>query len=139
MKMKIKFYSDNVTFPKRSYSTDGGLDLYMPCEGTIAPHTTEVYGLGLGVQIPEGYTAMIVPRSSIAKKGLILQTQLIDCGYTGEIHMIVTNSNNIPYSFNKDDRLGSLLIIPCLSPELEVVDEFEATERGSKGLGSTKA
>lgn len=138
MKMKIKFYSKDVKFPKRSYTTDGGLDLYMPCGGTIAPHTTETYGLGLGVEIPKGYTAMIVPRSSIAKKGLILQTQLIDCGYTGEIHMIVTNSNNESYTFNKDDRLGSLLIIPCLSPELEVVDEFEATERGSNGLGSTK-
>lgn len=135
--MKIKRFKHNMNFPTRSHKTDGGLDIYLPEDIVISPMETLTIPLGIGVEIPEGYTSMLVPRSSMAKKGLIMQTSLIDRGYTGEIHLIITNASITQHKFKVNDRLCSLVIFKALFPELEEVVELPKTDRGSKGLGST--
>ena len=134
--MKIKFFKD-VKLPTKSHQSDCGLDLYLPEDVYIEPQETVIIGLGIGIQVPEGFAGMIVPRSSTAKKGLICQTSIIDPGYNGEIHLIITNASKLDYGFKKGDRLGSLIIYSILNPYLEVVEEFEKSERGENGLGST--
>lgn len=137
--MKIKFFNTNTKMPAKSHLPDSGIDLFMPEPFDIEPLETKTIGLGIGVAIPEGFAGMLIPRSSIAEKGLIIQTSAIDPDYTGEIHLIVTNCSNKVYHFNKDDRVCSLVAVSILNPYLQVVDAFETTERGSNGLGSTNA
>lgn len=134
--MKIKLFKD-VKLPTKSHQSDCGLDLYLPEDILINPFETIVIGLGIGIQIPEGFAGMIVPRSSTAKKGLICQTSIIDPGYNGEIHLIITNCSNDNFSFKKGDRLGSLIIYSILNPYLEEVKEFEKSERGERRFGSS--
>lgn len=134
--MKIKYFKD-VLEPQKSHSKDCGLDLYLPEGFIIKPFETKVLGLGLGISVPEGFAAMLVPRSSTAKKGLICQTSIIDPGYNGEIHLVVTNCSNETYEFYEYDRLVSLILYSILNPTLEIVTEFEKSERGEKGLGSS--
>lgn len=134
--MKIKYFKD-VLEPQKSHSYDCGLDLYLPEGFIIKPFETKVLGLGLGISVPEGFAAMLVPRSSTAKKGLICQTSIIDPGYNGEIHLVVTNCSNETYEFYEYDRLVSLILYSILNPTLEIVTEFEKSERGEKGLGSS--
>lgn len=135
--IKIKRFKNNMNLPTRKHKDDGGLDLYLPEKIIINSNETLVIGLGIGVEIPEGFTSMLVPRSSIARKGLIIQTSLIDRGYTGEIHLILTNASNNRYIFNVNDRLCSLVIFKILSPDLKLVEELPKTDRGTKGLGSS--
>lgn len=134
--MKFKLFGD-VTLPTKSHKSDSGLDLYLPDFISISPFETVCVGLGLGVEIPEGYAGMLVPRSSISKKGLIIQTSIIDPGYTGEIHLIITNCSLEKQIFYKDSRLCSLVVYPCKACEFEQVDKFDDSERGENGLGST--
>lgn len=134
--MKIKLFKE-VTLPVKSHQSDSGLDVFMPEGFEIKPLETKTIGLGIGIAVPEGYAGMLVPRSSIAKKGLIIQTSIIDPGYTGEIHLIITNCTNNTFNIEKNQRVCSLIIYNILNPYLEVIDEFEKTDRNNEGLGST--
>lgn len=135
--MKIKKFNENVKLPEKSHLPDVGLDLFVPNDFYIRPFRTMTVPLGLGVSIPEGYAGMLVPRSSIAEKGLIIQTSIIDPDYTGEIHLIITNCSNETVKIEKNQRVCSLVVYSVLNPRLKLVDEFESTERGINGLGSS--
>lgn len=125
--------------PERKHSTDAGYDIYLKDKVVIKPNETIAIGCGFGIELPENTMAQIIARSSIAKKGLILASSPVDCGYQGEIHMIITNSTSEEFTFDKDDRLAQMVIIPIMTPELvEGEIEYE-TERGTGGFGSTNA
>lgn len=135
--MKIKKFRDDVKTPAKSHLLDVGLDLFIPEDFDIEPLETKIIGLGLAVAIPEGYAGMLVPRSSIAAKGLIIQTSIIDPDYIGEIHLIVTNCSNVKQHIKRDQRLCSLVMFNALNARIELVRDLENTERGEQGLGST--
>ena len=134
--MKIKLF-DNIQLPKKSHLPDSGLDCFMPKSFSLKPFETKTIGLGFGIQVPEGFAGMLVPRSSIAEQGLIIQTSIIDPDYTGEIHLIITNCNNHVVKISQNQRVCSLVIYNVLNVRLDVTNTFEQTERGSNGLGST--
>ena len=135
--MKIKLKTPDTPLPRKSHLPDAGADIFLPEGFTIKPLETLTLDLNLAVQIPEGFCGIIIPRSSIAEKGLIIQTSAIDCDFTGFFHLIITNCSNNTYTFNKGDRVCSLICVSILNFYLEVVDELPKTERGTNGLGST--
>ena len=102
--MKFKKFREDVKTPAKSHLPDVGLDLFMPEAFDIEPLETKTIGLGLGVAIPEGFAGMLVPRSSIAAKGLVIQTSIIDPDYTGEFHVIVTNCSNKTQHIEREQR-----------------------------------
>lgn len=135
--MKIKRFNKDIKLPEKSHLPDVGLDIFMPCNLHINSFITKTIPLGIGVSIPEGHAGMLVPRSSIADKGLIIQTAIIDPDYTGELHLIITNCSYESYNIKKGDRVCSLVVYNVLNARIEEVEEFETTERGTNGLGST--
>ena len=135
--MKIKLLREDVVLPKKSHLPDVGLDIFMPEDFSIAPLETKTIGLGLAVAIPEGFAGMIIPRSSIAAKGLIIQTSVIDPDYTAEIHLIITNCSKETFEVVKGQRLCSLVMVSVLNAYIETTDNLESTTRGLDGLGST--
>lgn len=137
--MKIKLFKKDMLVPAKSHLPDSGIDIFQPESFSIEPFETKTVSLKLGVAIPEGFAGMLVPRSSIAAKGLIIQTSIIDPDYTGEIHLIVTNCSNNVVNVDKDQRLCSLVVYSVLNPYFEIVDKLESTTRGTNGLGSTGA
>ena len=134
--MKIKLMKD-VQLPKKSHLPDSGLDCFMPESFELKPFETKAIGLGIGIQVPEGFAGMLVPRSSIAEKGLLIQTSIIDPDYTGEIHLIITNCSNNNVVIEKNQRVCSLVVYNVLNVRLDIVYDFEQTDRGNNGLGST--
>ena len=92
---------------------------------------------GIAVKIPSGYVGLIRDKSSIGSKGIIVCGGVVDSDYTGNIIVCLANVTNIPYTFNKGDKIAQLLIVPCYTPTLVEVDELSQTERGDKGFGST--
>lgn len=135
--MKIKLFKSTTVLPKKSHLPDSGLDIFLPEELTLEPFETKTIGLEIAVTIPEGHAGMLVPRSSIAQKGLIIQTSIIDPDYTGEIHLIITNCSTFKQKLERGARVCSLVAYSVLNPYLEVVTELQSTERGESGLGST--
>lgn len=137
--MKVKLFDKNMKMPAKSHLPDVGIDIFQPESFSIEPFETKTIGLKFAVAIPEGFAGMIVPRSSIAAKGLIIQTSIIDPDYTGEIHLIITNCSNNVVNVEKDQRLCSLVVYSVLNPYFDIVNKLESTTRGKNGLGSTGA
>ena len=86
LKVKIKKLNENAVIPTYAKYGDAGMDLvatseYYDADGNI------VYGTGLSFEIPKGYVGLLFPRSSNAKKQIILSNSVgvIDSGYRGEV------------------------------------------------------
>lgn len=130
--MKINLLNKNAQMPCKSHELDCGLDLFLPEQVTLGSFETVCIGLGLSVEIPEGYAGVLVPRSSIAKKGILIHAAIIDPGYKGEIHLVATNCSIDTHYFEPGDRLCSLVCYNILNPTINPEDN-----RGTGGLGST--
>lgn len=137
MKISYKKFGDLYKTPSKSHKKDSGMDVYISEDFYIGSLETCVIGLNFGLEVPVGYTGYLVPRSSIAKKGLIVHNALVDPGYTGEIHLIITNCSKEGQLFFKGDRLGSIIITPVIDIEWEEKVELNQSERGEKGFGSS--
>ena len=135
--MKIKILRDDIKLPEKSHLPDVGLDIFLPEDIHLEPLETKTIGLGLAVAIPEGFAGLLVPRSSVAQRGLIIQTSIIDPDYTSEIHLIITNCSNHQQHASKGQRLCSLVMFNALNAYIETTDILLSTTRGSQGLGST--
>ena len=151
MKVKIKkLYSDSI-LPTKAHSSDAGFDLYAHSK-SYDDDGNVVYGSGVAMEIPQGYVGLVFPRSSNAKKDLILSNSVgvIDSGYRGEIafkfkqtpqEFADASGTFVTYQYTKDyvlgDRVGQIIIMPY--PEIEFVEvgELSDTERGTGGYGST--
>ena len=105
---------------------------------------TRVVGTGLYFALQENMVAEITPRSSLGLRGITIPNSpgIIDSDYRGEIKVLLTNLSDTPHFINKGDRIAQVLIRPVVKPPLVSVsfDEFQDynnTERGSGGFGST--
>lgn len=135
--MKVKRFKKTTQMPVKSHLPDVGLDIFTPKEFWLRPLETITVGLELAVSIPEGFAGMLVPRSSITERGMIVQTAVIDPDYTGEIHLIITNCSNNIQHIEEGQRVCSLVVYSVLNARIEEVEEMTETERNTKGLGST--
>lgn len=134
MKIKIVKNTPFIKMPERAYHNDAGADVFTNKLVVIEPNTTVKIGLGFSIQIPDGYMGCIYPKSGLASKGIVAHLPPIDSGYRGEVHAIVSNLTNIPYTFNKFEKVGQLVITPVVMAEFVLA--FEDL-RMDNGFGST--
>lgn len=130
----------NAVMPTRAHEADAGLDLYAPkgMEVTnFVPGGSVVIDTGVHVQIPEGYCGLLVSKSGLNVKFGITSTGLIDSGYTGSICVKLYNHGQGIYTVRGGDKISQLVLMPVITPTLEVVDRLEDTDRGDNGFGST--
>ena len=128
-----------------AYATRGsaGLDLRACIEApiTLQAGATELVPTGLAVHIADpAYAAIILPRSGLGHKhGIVLGNLvgLIDSDYQGPLMVSAWNRGTEPFVLEPMERLAQLVVVPVQQVEFEVVDEFEHTDRGTGGFGST--
>lgn len=127
--------------PAYAHGTDAAADLYATEDITIKGHT---YGnkipTGVKIQLPEGWLAMILPRSSIgAKTPLRLSNSvgLIDSGYRGELGILYDNISDTDYEIKAGDRIAQLLVMPSYRFQAKVVDILASSDRGETGFGDS--
>ena len=95
-----------------------------------------MFDAGVHVQIPPGYVGLITSKSGLMGKG-ITSRGTIDSGYTGSIKAVLYNHSNESYLVRKGDKITQLVLLPIITPELELVDALEETDRADGGFGST--
>jgi len=136
MKMKIKL-SERAKMPVRAFPDDAGLDIFTPDMLIIKPHKSVKVDTGVHVEIPKGYVGFLKSKSGLNVKRNLIGEGVIDSGYTGSIVVKLYNLGEDIVLINAGEKIIQLVLLPIITPELEVVDELEATERGTGGFGST--
>jgi len=128
-----------------AYATAGsaGLDL-RACLAeplTLQPGATELIPAGMAIHIADpGLAAIILPRSGLGHKhGIVLGNLvgLIDSDYQGQLFVSTWNRGNAAFTIQPLERLAQLVIVPVVQVRFNVVDSFDASERGAGGFGST--
>lgn len=143
MNLKFKKLSEKAVLPTRAHKGDAGLDLTCSNITTALNEVGQlmiVYHTDLAVEIPEGYVGILVPRSSIWKKSLMLTNHagIIDSSYRGEITAVFRSTTDVvPKIYNIGDHFAQLVVIPYAEFEVEESEELSETERGENGFGST--
>lgn len=135
--MKVKLDQHGL-MPVRAHKTDAGLDILSPISFEIRRGGFKVIDTGVHVQLPPGTVGVLKSKSGLSTR-LDLHTidGVIDEQYTGEIAVKLHNAGSGTVHFRRGEKLTQLVIVPCLTPELELVDKLEETERGDSGFGST--
>jgi dUTP pyrophosphatase len=141
MKVRIKKLNENAVIP--SYAKDGDAGMDLVATSIISNTSTQItYGIGLALEIPNGFVGLVFPRSSVRKTRLMLSNcvGVIDSGYRGELQATFNKINNDSVSENDykvGDRIAQIMIIPYPPIEFDEVNELSDTERGEGGFGST--
>ena len=134
--MKIKL-DPGAYMPERAHSADAGYDLRSPVKGRLYAGEAVVIDTGVHVQIPTGFVGMLKSKSGLNVKHDIVGEGVIDSGYTGSIRVKLYNHGSGSYMIEVGDKISQLVILPIITPELELVTVLEETERGCNGFGST--
>lgn len=126
--------------PDRSYQGDAGLDVYSAFNYVVPPHEFMDIDCGIKIEMPEGVWAMLTGRSStIRKRGLLVNTAIIDSGYRGPIFAGVQNLRSEGHLVHVGDRLAQLILFHNLTERVIVaqVDKLSESHRGESGFGSS--
>jgi dUTP pyrophosphatase len=144
-KIAVKILDPRMRDQMPAYATTGsaGLDLRACLKEpiTIEPGSTHLVPTGLAIHIADpAYAAMILPRSGLGHKhGIVLGNLvgLIDSDYQGELMVSTWNRGSTSFVLNPMERLAQLIIVPVMQVAFDIVDNFESSERGEGGFGST--
>ena len=142
----IKFRDDLIP-PVRAHYNDAGIDCFAQEDFGLNPFGSAMsdgeytqitdralISLGFGLEIPDGYMAVIKPRSSMNVKGIISQIGTIDSGYRGELKAYFINTSAFNYYFKRGDKICQIVIEPVILAD--IVEDL-GDERGEGGFGST--
>lgn len=135
--MKIKL-DEHACVPERQHPQDAGLDLKSPKNAyiTIPAGKFVFVDTGVHVELPSGCVGMIKSRSGLNKNGIQVEG-VIDENYRGSIGLTLYNHSKYPIIIVPKERIAQLVIVECMYPDVEVVDELTETDRGENGFGST--
>lgn len=134
-------------FIKPEYKTEysAGMDIYLQEDVTLVIGADNVIHLGFAAEVPEGYAAILLPRSSAGMKGISLRNTagVIDSDYRGEwiAHIVIDqNQDNAlldEWHYKRGDRIIQCLIVPIKKVDIELTESISVTARGDGGFGST--
>jgi dUTP pyrophosphatase len=139
--VRFRRLHDGAVIPERAYEGDAGLDLASCEHAVLGPGERAIVATGIVVEIPEGYAGFVQPRSGLAARhgiGVVNSPGLIDSGYRGEIRVVLLNTDReSEFTIEPGMRIAQLVIAPVASVRVVEADELAASERGSRGFGSS--
>ena len=140
-KILIKRLDPTVPLPSYAKAGDAGADLATRIDFTINPGERMLVPTGISIALPNGYVALIHPRSGLAIKhgiSMVNTPGTVDAGYRGELQVILINHDlTQPVSFKKGDRIAQLVIQKVERADFVEVSDLPGSDRSSGGFGST--
>lgn len=134
---------DGAVEPKYNYPSDSGFDLHSTEDLTIPPFGRILVPTGLSFDIKDGYEIQVRSKSGLAiKQGLMVLNSpgTVDNGYTGEVQVIVFNTNNYEVQITKGMKVGQAVLCPVVNGKwVNLINKQNVTtkDRGDNGFGST--
>ena len=146
-KVELKILDKRIgnEFPLPHYATEGsaGMDLRACIDAPLElkPGQTELIPSGIAIHMQDAkMAATLLPRSGLGHKhGVVLGNLvgLIDSDYQGQVFLSCWNRGDTTFTIEPGERIAQMVFVPVIQAEFEVVEAFDASERGAGGFGHT--
>ena len=127
--------------PAYAHPGDAGADLRTAVDVTLAPGERALVPTGVGIALPEGYVALVHPRSGLAARhglSIVNTPGTVDAGYRGEIKVLLVNTDrDVPVTLARGDRIAQLVVQRVEQARFVEVADLPDSARGTGGYGST--
>ena len=131
----------DLPLPRYAKGGDAGADIVSRTDITLAPGERALVPTGIAIALPDGYVALVHPRSGLAIKHGVTMVNApgtVDAGYRGELQIILINHDKSEsVSFKRGDRIAQLVIQKVERAEFVEVHDLPGSGRGTGGFGST--
>jgi dUTP pyrophosphatase len=137
-------HGEGLPLPRAQTAGAAGMDLHAALAPesplTLAPGDFALIPCGFAMALPLGYEGQVRPRSGLAvRHGVTVLNApgTIDADYRGEVQVALINHGRADFVVRRGERIAQLVVAPVTPARLEVVEELDATQRGTGGFGST--
>ncbi len=131
----------DLPLPSYAHPGDAGADLLTAVDVTLAPGERALVPTGVALALPEGYVALVHPRSGLAARhglSIVNTPGTIDAGYRGEIKVLLINHDpREPIELRRGDRVAQLVVQRFERARFVEVGVLPESVRGAGGYGST--
>jgi dUTP pyrophosphatase len=131
----------DLPLPRYAKGGDAGADIVSRIDITLAPGERALVPTGIAIALPDGYVALVHPRSGLAIKHGVTMVNApgtVDAGYRGELQIILINHDKSEsVSFKRGDRIAQLVIQKVERADFVEVRDLPGSGRGTGGFGST--
>lgn len=127
--------------PKYAKGGDAGADIYSRIDFTLAPGERALIPTGIAIALPDGYVALVHPRSGLAIKHGVTMVNApgtVDAAYRGELQCIIINHDpKVTFVCKRGDRIAQLVFQRVERADFVEVESLPGSGRGDGGFGST--
>jgi dUTP pyrophosphatase len=137
----IRRLDAGLPLPSYAHAGDAGVDLMAARDVELAPGERSVVETGMAIALPDGYAALIHPRSGLAAKlgvTIVNAPGTVDAGYRGEIKVTLLNTDSREtVRLRRGDRIAQMVIQKVEQAVFHEVTVLPGSARGEAGFGST--
>ncbi len=141
VEIQISRLDAGVPLPSYAHPGDAGADLTTTIDVELAPGERALVPTGISIALPDGYVALVHPRSGLAAKfgvSIVNAPGTVDAGYRGEIKVMLINLDPAePVVLRRGDRIAQLVIQQVERARFVEVERLPGSVRGAGGYGST--
>jgi dUTP pyrophosphatase len=141
LEIQVTRLDADLPLPAYAHPGDAGADLLTTVDVTLAPGERAMVPTGVALALPDGYVALVHPRSGLAARhglSIVNTPGTIDAGYRGEIKvMLINHDPSQPIELRRGDRIAQLVVQRFERASFVEVDVLPDSARGEGGYGST--
>lgn len=137
----IRRLDAEVPLPSYAHPGDAGADLTTTVDVHLAPGERAMVPTGIGIALPDGFVALVHPRSGLAARcgiSIVNAPGTVDAGYRGEVKVMLINLDPAePVTLRRGDRIAQLVVQRFERARFVEVGVLPESIRGAGGYGST--
>jgi dUTP pyrophosphatase len=141
VEVQVRRLDPGMPLPAYAHPGDAGADLSTTVDLRLEPGERALVPTGLGIALPDGFVALVHPRSGLAARcgvSIVNAPGTVDAGYRGEIKVMLINLDpREPVVLSRGDRIAQLVVQQVERARFVEVDQLPASARGAGGHGST--
>lgn len=141
LEILVRRLDPDLPLPSYAHPGDAGADLLTTVDVALAPGERAMVPTGVAIALPEGYVALVHPRSGLAARhglSIVNTPGTVDAGYRGEIKVMLINLDpREPIELRRGDRIAQLVVQRVERARFSEVGELPDSVRGDGGYGST--
>lgn len=141
LEIAVQQLDPDLPLPAYAHPGDAGADLLTTVDVSLAPGERALVPTGIAIALPEGYVALVHPRSGLAARhglSIVNTPGTVDSGYRGEIKVLLINHDPVePITLKRGDRVAQLVVQRHERAAFVPVASLPESVRGSGGYGST--